>query len=294
VKSPVAGGVREAFAKSPTERIHDGLTQAHQGIVDLREEFESGARAQAIRQSDLVGSEDRLRSLALQARRARFPRHLRPHETAGPRRPMMDSRPPASEADPDVFATTLDDLAAAPVVQAAEQAPPSSHGRRSRGGPVRSDDRFTSGERLAPGEQEVGRFDPRETIVAVTTVDEVTRASLSAMGLAPAGSSARASRPRRGEAVEAPFLVRVWRWVRGPLAEPQQACVHCGGLVPAWPEQARCPAQAGDGACAHPTPDQALRCVLRTAHDGACGPGCRHLAAAFGGAMAVAPAAPRV
>jgi hypothetical protein len=77
---------------SPSDQIEAGLFMAHQGLADLREDYERAATEQAQRMAQIVNAEEGLRALVSRARRVRMPRHLQAGEACGPRRPALDLR----------------------------------------------------------------------------------------------------------------------------------------------------------------------------------------------------------
>lgn len=77
------------------ERIVRGFGTLRAAIGELRQEREKAARHEEELRRTLVTVEMEARSLAIDALRARRPRHLKPFELAGPRRPIKDG-PPAT------------------------------------------------------------------------------------------------------------------------------------------------------------------------------------------------------
>ena len=94
----------------PTHRIAQGLSEAAAGIVDLREELERNAVLQGQRREHLVDAEFRLRTISLQAMRARQPRHLQPQEVSGPRAQYQDGPPSSGSVDEKPYWQTVESL----------------------------------------------------------------------------------------------------------------------------------------------------------------------------------------
>ena len=110
-----------------SDRITQGLFNASEGIADLRQELEVGAKRLAERRSNLVDAEFRLRGLALQAMRARLPRHLQPSEDHGKRRKDRDgmvTSPPKEITDEKDYWHTHESLEKMGLAQHANESTP--------------------------------------------------------------------------------------------------------------------------------------------------------------------------
>lgn len=76
--------------RTPEDRIAAGLAEVAAGLADLRAEEERARRAAEHRRAVTAGAEARLVALVGAAATTRRPRHLRPGEGEGARRPTND------------------------------------------------------------------------------------------------------------------------------------------------------------------------------------------------------------